>query len=477
MATTNRPLPEEQSEGAAGETELRPALAAPNPGSRKLGIILAIVLIGFFLSLFFHYNIGAVHGLGYPLGTFLFRPGDQFNDFYNNYFFGRSNFGVPPAQRVITPGWGSTVLMLRAYLLYALFFPEGEPPPQYMAGTYPALVLPWLGSQFIFLAGAVYFFRRMLSQITQDCLWGKMLALTLCSYPFLFSLDRSNFESTIFVLLFADILLYRQGRFLWASLLLGAIIALKPYGVVFLAIPFADRRLRDVAAALGVAVLMTLAGLVLLPGGAAANFVLLQKSMTTYNMYYVQANEGLYFGSSLYGMVKVWIYATHAFVGGMTDLQVFHFFKNVMAKYFVFAAGFYLLVVLLICGFRMAFWKKIALLVCCMNLLPFICGDYRLIHLFIPLLLFLTEAERTGYDGIFSVLFGLLLIPTGYVHFVFDPVFHVNPYEISDTVVLHPMLMLTLVFAIAFSVLRKPVRSDMAQWISQLLRRRRGEAI
>ncbi len=472
MATSNPPSPEKPAseQAAPGGTPKPRAESLPHPGTEKLGIILAIVIVGFFLSLFFHYRLGTVSRIGYPLSTFLFRPRDQFGDYFSNFFVARTSFAPLAADRVLNPGWGSTVLMFRSWLMYTLFFPEGPVNPQ-LASSYPSLEIPWLGSQFFFLAGTLYFFRKLLRDVSVDCLWAKILALTLCSYPFLICLDRSNFESSIFVLLFAFVLLYRQGYFLWAAVFLGVIISLKPYGVVFLAIPFADRRLWDVAICIVLAVALSAGALVLLPGGVALNFSMLKASMSAYTSIYVQGNEGMYFGSSLYGMVKVWMYATHAFVGGMTDRQVFDFMGGFMPLYFRFAAVFYLVVVVVLCGFRMQFWKRIALLVCCMNLLPFICGDYRLMHLFIPMLLFVADRRRAWADGLFCVLFGLLMVPTGYVHFVFDPAFHVNPYEISDTVVLHPLLMLALVLCIVFSVLRQPVASDTALWLSKRFRR------
>lgn len=439
------------------------ALPENHPGSRKLGLILAVVIAGFFVSLAFHYYMGAVRHYPYPLNTFLFRPDDQFNDFYGNFRNGKTSFATAPADRVLNPGWGSTVIMLRAWLLYTVFYPE-DPSELEDTGAM-ALRIPWMVSELSFVAGLFYFTHKALRLVSQDCLWAKILALTLCSYPVLVCLDRTNFENTVFILLACFAYFYAERRFVWSALVLGAVIAVKPYGVVFLALPFVDRRFKDIAVSLGTAGALTLGALLMLPNGVSQNLAIMRASMAAYNAIYVQGNEGLYFGSSLYGLAKIWMYSTRFVLAGLDARGVYYFMGRVMSAYFFFSAASFAIVVALLCGFRMEYWKKVALLVCCMNLLPFICGDYRLIHFFIPMLLFLCEEERAWGDGIFSLLFALLLIPTGYMHFVFDPVFRVNPYEASDSVVLHPLLMLGLVFAIFFSVLRKPVASDTVVWL------------
>ena len=42
-----------------------------------------IVMLGFVLSVFKHYILGAYAHLSYPYNTFLFTPDDRFNDFFN----------------------------------------------------------------------------------------------------------------------------------------------------------------------------------------------------------------------------------------------------------------------------------------------------------------------------------------------------------------------------------------------------------
>ena len=50
---------------------------------KRIKLIRAIVLIGFWVAVVYHYEWGVVGGIGYPFNTFLFRPESQFGDFPN----------------------------------------------------------------------------------------------------------------------------------------------------------------------------------------------------------------------------------------------------------------------------------------------------------------------------------------------------------------------------------------------------------
>jgi len=167
----------------------------------------------------------------------------------------------------------------------------------------------------------------------------------------------------------------------------------------------------------------------LLPGHALTRLGSLKDSMAGFNQFYVAGNYGLPFGDSLYGVAKIVIYKTHWFLKDLSDAGLASFRAKFMAYYFRFAVLAFSAVSVLLIGFRMKLWQKVALLVCAMNLLPFICADYRLIHLFIPLLLFLREEKPLRGERFYCAVFGLLLIPKAFAYFSFDPVFEMKPFE------------------------------------------------
>ncbi len=452
------PSPEDSSSVQVAVVSPMPGASHPtsHPGAAKLGRILAIVVAGFMASLFFHYELGAVKGQPYPLSTFLFRPHDQFSDFYISPRVAAS-FSPHEKYRVNNVGWASAVILCWTWLRYSFFYPDYD-------------VLSLVLYTAVFLGAAFYFVRKTVLTVSPDCVWAKTLALTLCSYPVLISLDRSNEENLIFIMLGTAIFLYQRHRTLPAAVALGMAIATKPYGAVFLALFLSDRRFKEIFISLGVAATLTLLALLAYPGNPWDTFTMLHGSMSSYLDVYVIGNEGLYFCSSLYGMAKVLIYWNHWFLEGADPATVFAFMQRFMSGYFVFAVAAYALLVGLLLGVRMPLWKKAALLACSINLLPYISGAYRLMHLLVPMLLFILEEKDAWGDRFFAVIFGLILVPKSYIHFVFDPVFRVYPFEVSDCVVLDPLLMSMLVIGIVSSVLRSPVPSDAALWVTNRFR-------
>lgn len=422
---------------------------------RKLSIILLVLVIGFFCSLLYHYERACVSPKPYPYNTFLFIPSEQFGDFF------------PPAttlESLYHPdrnsiGWGSVTLMAHCYLRSHI----SSPP--YGEGSlvfYSVYVLVFLGSLFFFV-------QRTIKPFTQDCLWAKTLILSLCSYPVLYQLDRGNDESIIFIALGLSMFLYQKGKTRISAVWLGLAIAMKPYSVVYLPIFLSDRKFKEIFISLGVTILTTIAALFILPLQPHIILNKLIESQTAYLQAYVVGNEGLYGGSSLYGLIKVVAFMNKWFVVGMYPADLPAFIQKCMSWYFFAVIIIFSVIAFIICLFKMDFWKKVALVVCSMNLLPYVCGDYRLIHLIIPMLLFIQVKQTNKSNWFFSMIFALLLIPTSYLHFDFDQVFAVRPYEISDSAIFHPVLMIALVFGILISVFYSPKLNDTGLWLAGFL--------
>ena len=79
------------------------------------------------------------------------------------------------------------------------------------------------------------------------------------------------------------------------------------------------------------------------------------------------------------------------------------------------------------------FWKRVALLTISTILLPQVSFDYKLIHLFIPLMLFINYSKSSKFDIPYAVMFGLLLIPKDY---------YIITQDVSIAVLLNPLIMM-----------------------------------
>ena len=70
-------------------------------------------------------------------------------------------------------------------------------------------------------------------------------------------------------------------------------------------------------------------------------------------------------------------------------------------------------------------------------------GGYKLLHLFIPLWLFINDKNISRYDLFYVISFGLLLIPKDYLYFAFDRI-----YTIS--IILDPTIITAMMVMIIF---------------------------
>jgi hypothetical protein len=61
-------------------------------------------------------------------------------------------------------------------------------------------------------------------------------------------------------------------------------------------------------------------------------------------------------------------------------------------------------------------WKTVALLTFSMLLLPNISADYKLLHIFLPIFLFINSKESSRLDLFYLLMFGLLMIQKNYFY-------------------------------------------------------------
>lgn len=79
--------------------------------------------------------------------------------------------------------------------------------------------------------------------------------------------------------------------------------------------------------------------------------------------------------------------------------------KTVLLPYLIFSMAMFGIVTAYITRYETVLWKKVSLLVMCMNLLPYTSTDYKLLHLFIPLFLFINHQKEDKWDLVYIVLF------------------------------------------------------------------------
>ncbi|MEN9556393.1 MAG: hypothetical protein RLZZ232_2679 [Planctomycetota bacterium] len=382
---------------------------APN---RKALLLTWMIAIGTVSACLYHMGLRWIPGYDqFPWNTFLFIPEDRFNDFRNIY---------RPFVSGINPYSFRTYVYFPSLTLLMLPF---QPLGTVALETFGLLFV----SGFATLAGC------LCRQALNYRLTLTLIASLLISYPVLFSLDRANIECLLLLM----ILLAWQTRGTrfddLGCLLLGWAGAIKLYPLLYLLPDLMNWRFRRLAFTAGSAALTTLVGFLLVPGDNAQTLPLLSKNLQDFHTDYVAGGNGVHYNASLLASVKAagffcsdWLHLDSKSAVAFTEQR----WRMIVV---VGLAG------MLAAGWKLRQaeeWKSIFVAVAAIVLLPPVSFDYKLLHLILPMLLFINSPASTP-DRTLTILFGLLMIPKAWI-FIHN--------DISIAVILNPMLIcLTLV--------------------------------
>lgn len=396
---------------------------------RCLGVI---VLVGFLSAVLLHNLPGLLRRLPYPHSTFLFLPGDRFNDFYNMYnlcvhrnpyfetYFIKSNY-YPFANVVFY-----LLTFLPKRVAFALF-----------SGT------------FIWALYAINTVNLRLERPKDARL--PLLALTFLTYPFLFTVDRGNIEGMLFLLLYW-FLQKKDDHPVMSAALLGSAIAMKVYPAVFLVLLWSEKKYRQSVLTILVTLLITVGSLLVLRGGFHENLGFILSGFALNNKVFLPDNNLLLAGVSLFSVLKYLLHsAGTALPQGLEGLGLLRAYSVTVLAVFGFMS-------LYIVRIERVLWKKVALLVFAMLLFPHVSFDYKLISLFLPIYLFIKEAQPSRSDLLYAAAFGLLLIPKNYVFLSFFTFTGVTNDVGIDTL-LNPMIMIGMLAWIMVEGFRSKSRS------------------
>ena len=355
----------------------------------KIETILFIGVFGFIIAVAYHIISGVCFGLPWPHNSFLFDPRDRFADLYRAWIFGKHIAGENP---YITSDCN----------YFPLFF----------LVMFPFSFLAWckvlpvfflvVVSTFILL---VYKMIKNFANLSLVKKMGYVILLTVTSYPLLFLLDRGNSEGILFIFLCLFVYLYKKRKFLLSAIPLSFAIGMKLYPAVFLVLFISDRKYREFVWCILLTIGITALSLFLMSGGVISSLSGLVSNLNSFQETHVIAGGSSFYNHTLFNLLSHTLYRTaylkEAFI---------HPYLVIAFILFVLTASYVILV-------EKEFWKKVTLLVLAMIVLPYVSYDYTLIHLYIPLVLFVNSGNKKSNRSIFvfSILFGLLIIPKNYI--------------------------------------------------------------
>jgi len=386
-----------------------------NSLENKLKILAFIVMIGFVLAVIKHYILGAYFHLSYPYNTFLFTPDDRFNDFFNMLRTCRDNSPY-----------------LSSYWLKSVYFPAANT----FFYLFSLIRNEWLSLGVYtcaFLAGYLSYIKKNLFALNSYESVRDFIIIGFLTYPVLFSLDRANLDIYIFLLILGCVVFFQKGHFVLSALFLSLAIAMKLYPAVFILLFLKEKKYKEIAIMITAILCISVISLMSYQGSLSENLQGMQSALQSFNQMYSGAS-GLQHNVSYYGVLKLVTVGYYYIVQGIRDGATASILANGVLKipYIFLVMIIFAFVALYILRYEQTLWKNVYLLSATMLLFPYVSFDYKLIHILIPIILFLQDKSWTPLCKTYLVLFGLMLIPNNYLYL---------KSPISIAVIIYPTIM------------------------------------
>lgn len=358
---------------------------------RRIKFLSLFVLAGFLLAVLYHFIFGIYRSAPYPYNTFLFHPEDMFNDI-------RNPFGMV---------YGFRPYMPKEFMETAAYFPFAYLPIYAFSVMGNSLRLPLYMGLFALLF--VWLARRHMRYEMRG-LWQRVeyvrdfFIITFLSYPFMFALDRANFEMYVFLFVAFFLYFFRKGNDTAAVLCLSAAIASKGYPAIFMVLLLKERKYRTVFHTLVVSALMTVVPLFLYRNGFSDNLRGFILGLSEFKRFYVLDTRGYVHNSCIYNVIRL-IYS-----GVFHKTQV----AALARDYSVIGAVLGLLAAAYVWMREKSLWKQVLVLSAAAILVTPVSGNYKLLMLFLPLWLFIEDREQSRFTPLYCLFFAILLIPKEY---------------------------------------------------------------
>jgi len=208
-----------------------------------------------------------------------------------------------------------------------------------------------------------------------------LFVTALCSYPFMFLIDRGNLEGVVWFFTFIGLAFFVGKRYMTSALFFAAAICVKPFPALFILLFLRRRRYREIAAAAVAVVAANLTALTVLGPTIAVAYRDVQWGFREYIDQIVTSyqNRGLGFDHSFFSCVKDVIRLS---LGWPRPETLHNVLKTAYLIWFPLS-----LLILLACGIY--FWRKPVInqlfaIVLAILLIPPVSYDYVLIHIYLP---------------------------------------------------------------------------------------------
>lgn len=374
----------------------------------ELNYMVVLIVVGLSVSVVFHFIKAFVLNLNfYPHNTFLFIPAGRFHDFTDIYM---ATAGLDPFKFAVSVYPPFTYLVMLPFTMFKRDL---------------AFVLMLAG----FTVFAWRYVYRTVAEIDYDGRYLKTIAFLFMSYPFLFIFDRANLEAIVFMFLALFIYYYRRKEDGKSIFCLACAISMKIYPGAFLLLFLADKKYKNIFYTLSLVAGLTFLSMLVLRGGVTASYTGFIRNMAGFRNSYFLTDTGLQHNLSLFGVLRL---AHGYFMPGSAFPE---------AVYSAAMAALFIVISLYLVFMEKELWRFVAIIVLYFLVAPQVSFDYKLMHLFIPITLFLVRDNKTKGSIFFASAFALLCVPKDYL---------IIRSDISVAVIINPLIILAVLSVILY---------------------------
>lgn len=377
----------------------------------KINFFKLIILSGFIASIIFHYNMVIRYGYKFPINTFLFNSNDQFMDFISCYKV-KGSIYFPFANLLIY--FFSLIKSVNLSLSIFLFI-----------SSFSICYL-----QYLFL-----------KDNTSTGSINNTLIFTFFTFPFLFLIDRANFESFVFIFLLIFIYFFSKKRYSLSTIPLALAISMKLFPILFILLFIKNKLWKQIFLCLSLVLFLTIISNLILQINFESYISLLSNNSAFYKKNYIIDHGGLDYGHSLFGLIKV----------VLNFLNIPEYIPIILTPYLFFVLIIFIIFSFLVLFYFHTLWINTTIIVIMFCLFPYVSADYKLIHFILPILFFLNDDStyeknklkfnlfsfNIDINYIYIILFSIILIPKNYRLF---------SIHIYDGVIIDPIVMIIFLF-------------------------------
>ena len=368
------------------------------------------MLLGLGIAIIFHTTLYLLK-LPYPWNTFLFIPGDRFNDWHNTI----RQVSAPNPYQASGPA-------LATYFPFTYVLLE--------IGNFQNRLLSllvYLNVAFgLILISADQAIKKMMP--TKPALFNEsnknifFLALgSLISYPAIFALDRGNIDIWIaFLCVFFVINLSTKYRFIGCACLTVA-IALKGYPAAFLLLYLQNKQWRLMAISIVGAALLFFLPLLFLWGGLSVNLFELHRNLNLFKAMYVLDANSLFASSDPYNAIRMsFQYAQKVARDSLgiappwSKMSITEFSSILLSGYIYFSFALAGMLSIYAIFASTTQWRRVLAICLTCILFPAVANDYKLNLLFPAIYLLIADNDSSRSNKIFFMILCFLMIPKSY---------------------------------------------------------------